>query len=55
MDQNLARNRTFTGNAIYSPSSSLMFSLEYRHLQSIPVIGAPASTNIIGLGAGYKF
>jgi hypothetical protein len=55
IDQNLARNRTFTGNAIYSPSSSLMFSLEYRHLQSIPVIGAPASTNIIGLGAGYKF
>lgn len=55
MDQNLARNRTYTGNVIYSPSSYLMFSLEYRHLQSVPVIGSPASSNIIGLGAGYKF
>jgi uncharacterized coiled-coil protein SlyX len=55
LDQNLARNRTYTGNVIYSPSSSLMFSLEYRHLQSVPVIGAGASSNIIGLGAGYKF
>ena len=54
-DQNLARNRTYTGNVIYSPSSSLMFSLEYRHLQSAPVIGAPASADIVGLGAGYKF
>ncbi|MCU1312903.1 MAG: hypothetical protein JWM54_660 [Acidobacteriaceae bacterium] len=55
MDQNLARNHTYTGNVIYSPSSYLMFSLEYRHLQSIPVIGSAASSNIIGLGAGYKF
>jgi hypothetical protein len=53
--QNLARNRTFTGNVIYSPSSYLLFSLEYRHLESSPVVGLPASSNILGLGAGYKF
>jgi hypothetical protein len=53
--QNLARNRTYTGNAIYSPSAYLQFSLEYRHLESSPVLGLPADSNIIGLGAGYKF
>jgi hypothetical protein len=53
--QYLARTQTFTGNAIYSPSAWLLFSLEYRHLDSSPV-NAPASTsNIIGVAAGYKF
>jgi hypothetical protein len=55
MYQNLARNRTYTGNVIFSPSTYLLFSLEYRHLESIPVIGAPAQSNIIGIAAGYKF
>jgi uncharacterized coiled-coil protein SlyX len=55
MDQNLARNRTYTGNVIYSPRAYLLFSLEYRHLESSPVVGLPAASNIIGLGAGYKF
>jgi hypothetical protein len=53
--QNLARNRTYTGNVIYSPSAYLLFSIEYRRLDSSPVIGATAGSNIIGLGAGYKF
>jgi len=53
--QNLARNRTFTGNAIYSPSAYLIFSLEYRHLASSPVVGQTASGNTIGIAAGYKF
>lgn len=53
--QNLARNRTYTGNVIYSPSAYLLFSLEYRRLESSPVVGLPAQSNIIGLGAGYKF
>lgn len=53
--QNLARNRTYTGNVIYSPSAYLLFSLEYRHLESAPVEGLPNASNIIGLGAGYKF
>lgn len=53
--QNLARNRTYTGNVLYSPSAYLLFSVEYRHLESSPVIGPSAGSNIIGLGAGYKF
>jgi hypothetical protein len=53
--QNLARNRTYTGNIIFSPSAYLLFSLEYRHLESSPVIGPPAESNIVGLAAGYKF
>ncbi len=55
MYQNLARNRAFTGNFIYSPSAFLLFSIEYRRLDSFPVLAAPATTNVIGLGAGYKF
>jgi hypothetical protein len=55
MAQNLARNRTYTGNVIYSPSAYLLFSFEYRHLESSPVVGSSAESNIIGLGAGYKF
>jgi TolA-binding protein len=55
MYQNLTINRTFTGNVIFSPSAYLLFSLEYRHLGSSPIGGSPAQSNIIGLGAGYKF
>ncbi len=53
--QNLARNRTYTGNVLYSPSAYLLFSFEYRYLQSSLVVGSPAASNVIGLGAGYKF
>ena len=53
--QNLSRNRTYTGNVIYSPSAYLKFSLEYRYLESFPIFGLPARSNIIGLGAGYQF
>jgi len=53
--QNLARNRTFTGNFIYSPSAFLLFSIEYRRLDSFSVLAAPATSNVVGLGAGYKF
>jgi hypothetical protein len=40
---------------IFSPSAYLMFSLEYRHLTSYPVMGPAAASDVIGLGAGYKF
>jgi hypothetical protein len=53
--QNLARNRTATANVIYSPTAYLLFSFEYRRLESSPVIGPTADSNIFGLGAGYKF
>lgn len=53
--QNLDSNRTYTGNVIYHPSAYLLFSLEYRHLESKPVTGPAAASNILGLGAGYRF
>ena len=53
--QNVARNRTFFTNVIYSPSAYLLFSLEYRRIQTSPVIGVSESGNIFGLAAGYKF
>ena len=53
--QNLARNHTYTGNVIYSPSAYLLFSLEYRHLDSFSVVGPSTGANVIGLAAGYKF
>jgi len=52
---NLARNQTYTGNVIFSPSAYILFSLEYRRIESAPVLGLPAGSNIIGVGAGYKF
>jgi hypothetical protein len=52
---NLARNRTYVANVIYSPSTYLLFSLEYRHLQSSPVNGATNSGDIIGIATGYRF
>ncbi|MEI9979813.1 MAG: hypothetical protein WDN23_12620 [Edaphobacter sp.] len=55
MYQNLARNRTYTGNVIYSPKAYLLFSFEYRHLDSSPILGSSVGANIIGLAAGYKF
>jgi hypothetical protein len=52
---NLARNRTITANAIYSPSAYLLFSLEYRRIAS-SYVGYPTQfSDIIGLAAGYKF
>jgi hypothetical protein len=55
MYQRLARNRTWTGNVIYSPSAYLLFSLEYRYLASAPITGLSSASNVIGLSAGYKF
>jgi hypothetical protein len=53
--QSLARNRTFTGNVIYSPSAYLLFSLEYRRIESSAVNAPTAASDIIGIAAGYKF
>ncbi|HEX4285598.1 MAG TPA: prefoldin domain-containing protein [Terracidiphilus sp.] len=53
--QNVARNRTVTGNVIFSPSAYLLFSLEYRRIASSPVIGPTATSDVIGVAAGYKF
>ena len=51
----LARNRTFTGNVIYSPTAYLLFSVEYRRLNSWQLSGPSAGANITGVAVGYKF
>jgi TolA-binding protein len=52
---NLARNRTYTGNVIYKPSAYLMFSMEYRHIQSSPVNEYTSAGDVIGIATGYRF
>jgi len=52
---NLARNRTVTANAIYSPSAYLQFSFEYRRIASSYVTAPTLSSDVIGLAAGYRF
>jgi len=52
---NLARNKTYTGNVIFSPSAYFQFSLEYRHLASSPVIGKTIPRDIVGVATGYRF
>jgi hypothetical protein len=51
----LARNRTFTGNVIYSPRAYLLFSVEYRHIQTSPVSAKTHSTDVVGAAAAYRF
>jgi hypothetical protein len=51
----LARNRSAFGNVIYSPSSYLLFSLEYRRLWTNYASGPTTMSDVIGIGAGYRF
>jgi hypothetical protein len=51
----LARNRSAVGNVIYSPSTSLLFSLEYRRLWTNFATGPTNFSDVIGIGAGYRF
>ena len=51
----LLRNRSAFGNVIYSPSTYLLFSLEYRQLWTNYASGSPSSSDAIGIGAGYRF
>jgi hypothetical protein len=53
--QNLARNATFTTNVIYSPTAYTLFSFEHRRLNSSPVTGAHAISDVYGVAAGYRF
>ena len=50
-----ARNHTITANAIYSPSAYLLFSFEYRRLETAPVTGRLWTSNVYGLAAAYRF
>jgi hypothetical protein len=51
----LARNRSGFGNVIYSPSTYLLFSLEYRRLWTNGATGPTNVGDVIGIGAGYRF
>jgi len=51
----LAKNRSVFGNVIYSPSSYLLFSLEYRKQRTGFANQPTQSNDVIGIGAGYKF
>jgi hypothetical protein len=51
----LARNRSFFSNAIYSPSTYLIFSLEYKRLWTNFNNGTATLSDVIGIGAGYRF
>jgi hypothetical protein len=51
----LARNRSFFSNVIFSPSAYLLFSLEYRRLWTNYSAGPTNWSDVIGIGAGYKF
>lgn len=49
------RNSTVTGNLIFRPLSSLIFSPEYRRITTWSYNGAAYVANIFTLSAGYKF
>ena len=51
----LARNRSAVANVIYSPSTYLLFSLEYRRLWTNYATGPTNFSDVIGIGAGYRF
>jgi len=51
----LSRNRSFYSNVIYSPSAYLLFSLEYRRILTTFSSGPTAFSDVIGIGAGYRF
>lgn len=53
--QGLLKNRSAFGNVIYSPSSYLLFSLEYRRLWSNFQTGPTSTSDVIGIAAGYRF
>ena len=50
-----ARNRTFTSNVIYRPSAYLLYSIEYRRIESSFVNSPTAGSDVIGVAAGYRF
>ena len=52
---NLARNQSAFGNLVFRPRSYLLFSTEFRQLNSWPIAGSASREHIVGLAAGYLF
>jgi hypothetical protein len=51
----VARNQSALGNFIYRPRSDVLFSVEYRRLQTFTVTGAQYSADHINVGMGVLF
>ena len=51
----LVANRTLFGNFIYRPRTYLLFSLEYRRIESWQVALPGASSQALGLAIGYLY
>jgi hypothetical protein len=51
----LARNHSGFLNFIYRPRSDLLLSLEYRRLQTSPLVGASDSADHFNVGIGVLF
>jgi hypothetical protein len=49
------KNRTDSVNLIYTPTSFLLFAVEYRHLFTQPAFGQSASGDHLNLAAGVRF
>jgi hypothetical protein len=49
------RNQSVVANLIYRPKTYLIFSPEYRHIQTWPYTGSASIANIFTLTAGYAF
>jgi hypothetical protein len=54
-DPSLARNRSAFLNFIYRPRSDLLFSVEYRRLQTISVSGNSETAGHINVSMGVLF
>lgn len=51
----LVRNQTSLANIIYRPHSSIIFSTEYRKVNSWQIMGRKNQAQVFGLAAGYQF
>jgi hypothetical protein len=51
----LARNETVIANMIYRPRSYLLFSTEFRQIDSRPVTGNSSQDRVLGIATGYIF
>lgn len=51
----IARNSTIFTNVMYSPTASLLFSVEYRNLHTAPALLPLWISNTTGVAAAYRF
>jgi len=55
LDPSIARNRSAFGNFIYRPRSDVLFSIEYRRLQTFSINGVSQAADHINFGMGVLF